>query len=79
EGQGRQRSNIDGNVKELKNWGTTVISTAEHSILNDSARNDGLNVRTIEISETFTTSADNADAIKKATSVNYGHVMPLVA
>ncbi|EGQ4188100.1 DUF927 domain-containing protein [Staphylococcus pseudintermedius] len=79
EGQGRQRSNIDGNVKELKNWGTTVISTAEHSILNDSARNDGLNVRTIEISEAFTTSADNADAIKRATSVNYGHIMPLVA
>ncbi|UXR32834.1 cassette chromosome replicative helicase [Staphylococcus simulans] len=79
EGQGRQRSNIDGNVKELKNWGTTVISTAEYSILNDSARNDGLNVRTIEISEAFTTSADNADAIKRATSVNYGHIMPLVA
>ncbi|UXV42456.1 cassette chromosome replicative helicase [Staphylococcus simulans] len=79
EGQGRQRSNIDGNVKELKNWGTTVISTAEHSILNDSARNDGLNVRMIEISEAFTTSADNADAIKRATSVNYGHIMPLIA
>ncbi|EGQ4152294.1 DUF927 domain-containing protein [Staphylococcus pseudintermedius] len=78
EGQGRQRSNIDGNVKALKNWGTSVISTAEHSILNDSARNDGLNVRTIEISEAFTTSADNADAIKRATSVNYGHIMPLV-
>lgn len=79
EGQGRQRSNIDGNVKALKNWGTSVISTAEHSVLNNSARNDGLNVRTIEISEAFTTSADNADAIKRATSVNYGHVMPLVA
>lgn len=79
EGQGRQRSNIDGNVKALKNWGTSVISTAEHSVLNNSARNDGLNVRTIEISEAFTTSADNADAIKKAISVNYGHVMPLVA
>lgn len=79
EGQGRQRSNIHGDVKSLKNWGTSVISTAEHSIFNNSARNDGLNVRTIEISEAFTTSADNADAIKKATSANYGHVMPLVA
>lgn len=79
EGQGRQRANIHGGVKSLKNWGTSVISTAEHSIFNNSARNDGLNVRTIEISEAFTTSADNADAIKKATSVNYGHVMPLVA
>src|SRR5699024_1008736 len=77
--QGRQRSNIDGNVKALKNWGTSVISTAEHSVLNNSARNDGLNVRTIEISEAFTTRADNADAIKRATSVNYGHIMPIVA
>ena len=79
EGQGRQRANIHGGVKSLKNWGTSVISTAEHSIFNNSARNDGLNVRTIEISEAFTRSADNADAIKKATSANYGHVMPLVA
>ena len=79
EGQGRQRANIHGGVKSLKNWGTSVISTAEHSIFNNSARNDGLNVRTIEISEAFTTSADNADAIKKSTSANYGHVMPLVA
>ncbi|HEA4362945.1 TPA: DUF927 domain-containing protein [Staphylococcus aureus] len=79
EGQGRQRANIHGGVKSLKNWGTSVISTAEHSIFNNSARNDGLNVRTIEISEAFTTSAENADAIKKATSANYGHVMPLVA
>ncbi|HBK5995635.1 TPA: DUF927 domain-containing protein [Staphylococcus pseudintermedius] len=79
EGQGRQRSNIHGEVKSLKNWGTSVISTAEHSIFNNSARNDGLNVRTIEISEAFTTNADNADTIKKATSANYGHIMPLVA
>lgn len=79
EGQGRQRANIHGGVKSLKNWGTSVISTAEHSIFNNSARNDRLNVRTIEISEAFTRSADNADAIKKATSANYGHVMPLVA
>ncbi|MFP4877422.1 cassette chromosome replicative helicase [Mammaliicoccus sciuri] len=79
EGQGRQRANIHGGVKSLKNWGTSVISTAEHSIFNNSARNDGLNVRTIEISEAFTRSADNADAIKKITSANYGHVMPLIA
>lgn len=79
EGQGRQRANIHGGAKSLKNWGTSVISTAEHSIFNNSARNDGLNVRTIEISEAFTTSADNADAIKKITSANYGHVMPLIA
>src|SRR5699024_7689154 len=79
EGQGRQRANIHGGIKPIKQSGTSIISTSEFSIFNKSARNDGLNVRTIEISEPFTTSADNADAIKKAISANNGHVIPLVA
>ena len=33
EGQGRQRSNVHGEVKTPKNWGTSVISTSEYSIL----------------------------------------------
>lgn len=79
EGQGRQRANTHGEVKAPKNWGTSIISTSEYSIFNDAARNIGLNVRTIEVSEIFTTSAENADAIKKEISSNYGHVMPLVS
>lgn len=79
EGQGRQRSNFHGEVKTPKNWGTSVISTSEYSIFNDSAQNDGLRVRTIEINEQFTTNATNADNIKKAVALNYGHVLPLVA
>ncbi|MCE4990684.1 DUF927 domain-containing protein [Staphylococcus hominis] len=79
EGQGRQRSNVHGEVKTPKNWGTSVISTSEYSIFTDSAQNDGLRVRTIEINERFTTNATNADNIKKAVALNYGHVLPLVA
>ncbi|HDJ2612872.1 TPA: DUF927 domain-containing protein [Staphylococcus aureus] len=79
EGQGRQRSNVHGEVKTPKNWGTSVISTSEYSIFNDSAQNDGLRVRTIEINEQFTTNATNADNIKKAVALNYDHVLPLVA
>ncbi|WP_145115399.1 cassette chromosome replicative helicase [Staphylococcus argensis] len=79
EGQGRQRSNVHGDVKTPKNWGTSVISTSEYSIFTDSAQNDGLRVRTIEINEQFTTNATNADNIKKAMALNYGHVLPLVA
>lgn len=79
QGQGRQRSNVHGEVKTPKNWGTSVISTSEYSIFNDSAQNDGLRVRTIEINEQFTTNATNADNIKKAVALNYGHVLPLVA
>ncbi|HDE7862579.1 TPA: hypothetical protein PD004_002486, partial [Staphylococcus aureus] len=79
EGQGRQRSNVHGEVKTPKNWGTSVISTSEYSIFNDSAQNDGLRVRTIEINEQFTTNATNADNIKKAVALNHGHVLPLAA
>nr|WP_256327037.1 DUF927 domain-containing protein [Staphylococcus sp. HMSC062A01] len=79
EGLGRQRSDINGKAKGIRHWGTSIIVTGEHSIFKDSAKNDGLRVRTIEINEHFTKSAENADAIKKATLTNYGHVMPLVA
>ncbi|MBZ8162536.1 DUF927 domain-containing protein [Mammaliicoccus sciuri] len=79
EGLGRQRSDIFGKAKSVRHWGTSVIVTGEHSIFKDSAKNDGLRVRTIEITEQFTKSAENADTIKKVTSSNYGHVMPLVA
>ncbi|WP_430980964.1 cassette chromosome replicative helicase [Staphylococcus aureus] len=79
EGQGRLRANREGNVKNPHHFGSSVISTAEHTIYRDASANDGLRARCIEISDVFTTSADNADAIKKGTSKNYGHVMPLVA
>ncbi|WP_285490581.1 cassette chromosome replicative helicase [Staphylococcus haemolyticus] len=79
EGQSRQRSNVHGEVKTPKNWGTSVISTSEYSIFTDSAQNDGLRVRTIEINEQFTTDATNSYNIKKAVAQNYGHVLPLVA
>lgn len=79
EGQGRQRSNVHGEVKTPKNWGTSVISTSEYSIFNDSAQNDGLRVRTIEINERFTKDATNSDNIKKTVAQKYGHVLPLVA
>ena len=64
EGQGRLRANREGNVK-THHFGSSVISTAEHTIFKDASANDGLRARCIEISDVFTTSADNADAIKK--------------
>lgn len=79
EGQGRLRANREGNVKNPHHFGSSVISTAEHTIFKDASANDGLRARCIEISDVFTTSADNADAIKKGTSKNYGHIMPLIA
>lgn len=51
-----------------------MISTSEHSIFKNPAKNDGLRVRTIEVSEKFTSSAQNSDTIKKVVSQNNGHV-----
>lgn len=79
EGQGRQRANIHGDIKTPRNWGTSIISTSEHSIFKQSAKNDGLRVRTIEISEEFTSSAQNSDTIKRTVSQNYGHILPIIA
>lgn len=42
-----------------------MISTSEHSIFKNPAKNDGLRVRTIEVSEKFTSSAQNSDTKKK--------------
>ena len=78
EGQGRQRANVHGEAKETKTWSTSLVSTSEYSIFSNSAKNDGLYVRTIELNDVFTHSADNADNIKLGVRQNYGHVLPLI-
>ncbi len=79
EGQGRERADKNGNPREKLNWGTSIISTGEYSIFNNSAKNDGLRVRVIEINDAITTSSSNADNIKKVVRKNYGHVSPIIA
>ena len=78
EGQGRQRANVHGEAKETKTWSTSLVSTSEYSIFSHSAKNDGLYVRTIELNDVFTHSADNADNIKLGVRQNYGHLLPLI-
>lgn len=79
EGQGRERADKNGNPREKLNWGTSIISTGEYSIFNNSSKNDGLRVRVIEINDAITTSSSNADYIKKVVRKNYGHVSPIIA
>ncbi|MES3644287.1 hypothetical protein ABFV71_09400 [Staphylococcus saprophyticus] len=59
--------------------GTSIISTGEYSIFNNSAKNDGLRVRIIEINDAITSSSSNSDAIKKVVRKNYGHVLPIIS
>lgn len=79
EGQGRERADKNGNTREKLNWGTSIISTGEYSIFNNSAKNDGLRVRIIEINDSITSSSSNSDAIKKVVRKNYGHVLPIIS
>lgn len=79
EGQGRERADKNGNTREKFNSGTSIISTGEYSIFSNSAKNDGLRVRIIEINEAITSSSSNSDAIKKVVRKNYGHVLPIIS
>lgn len=79
EGQGRERADKNGNTREKFNSGTSIISTGEYSIFNNSAKNDGLRVRIIEINDALTSSSSNSDAIKKVVRKNYGHVLPIIS
>lgn len=79
EGQGRERADKNGNTREKFNSGTSIISTGEYSIFNNSAKNDGLRVRIIEINDAITSSSSNSDAIKKVVRKNYGHILPIIS
>src|SRR5699024_11940267 len=57
----------------------TCALPIEYSIFSNSAKNDGLRVRIIEINEAITSSSSNSDAIKKVVRKNYGHVLPIIS
>ncbi|MCU7557963.1 DUF927 domain-containing protein [Macrococcus capreoli] len=81
DGREKSRLNQDGTAKQVRTWNTAIISTGEYSILNSNktAKNDGLNVRVIELDNPWTTSSHNSDEIKKIVKKHYGHILPLVA
>lgn len=81
DGREKNRLNQDGTPKEVRTWNTVIISTGEHSILNSNktAKNDGLHVRVIEFDNSWTTSSNNSDEIKRIVKQHYGHILPLVA
>src|SRR5699024_11647519 len=75
----KKRTDKNGNKREKFNSGTSIISTGEYSIFNNSAKNDGLRVRIIEINDAITSSSSNSDAIKKVVRKNYGHILPIIS
>ncbi|KRL02373.1 DUF927 domain-containing protein [Liquorilactobacillus capillatus] len=77
DGNEKARSNQDAGLKKIRNWSTTIISTGEARLTEKVAKNDGLKVRILELSDVeFTTSPEQAEHIKSVVATNYGWLQP---
>ncbi|KRM97011.1 hypothetical protein FC19_GL000542 [Liquorilactobacillus aquaticus DSM 21051] len=77
DGNEKARSNQDAGLKQIRNWSTTIISTGEARVTDKIAKNDGLRVRILELSDVeFTTSPEKAEYIKSVVVRNYGWLQP---
>jgi putative DNA primase/helicase len=73
---GQEKSRLNDEMKQRKQgtWSTTIISTGEQSIFERTNQNIGLTVRAFEFSNiSWTTSAENADAIRSVIQDDYGY------
>lgn len=69
----KARLNKEGALKDQRHWATTIVMTAEESILDQTTGRGGLSVRLFELSEVFTKSAEHANRISACIRENYGH------
>lgn len=71
-GRDRMRLNTDGRIRDSNCFNSCIICTSEFPIVDSTAPN-GIRARVFEITDTLTTSAENADNIKKCVYQNYGY------
>ncbi|XKO55432.1 DUF927 domain-containing protein [Lysinibacillus fusiformis] len=73
EGGDKDRSTKTGELAEKSEWATTLITTGESSVLENTNKNNGLYVRMQEFADIqWTNSAEQADIIKTVIANNYG-------
>lgn len=73
-GQEKYRLTDEIEQRKPKTWATTILSTGEKSIFEMTNNNAGLHVRAFEFSNvSWTTTAENADAIRRVIQDNYGY------
>lgn len=73
EGRDKERATKTGQLAEKGEWATTLITTGESSVLENTNKNAGLYVRLQEFADIqWTESAEQADAIKSVISEHYG-------
>lgn len=79
---GKEKGRLDQNlsVRPSANWNTTIISTSEGSLLDESNHNEGLRVRVFEFGNViWTKDAETADEIKRCIQDNYGFIGKKIA
>ena len=80
QGRDKDRMNKKAEMKVSDNWCTTIVSTGEQSLIQNSNQNEGLRVRVIEIGDvSWTSDAAHSERIKRGVSTNYGHAVNIVA
>ncbi|MFT9078677.1 DUF927 domain-containing protein [Ethanoligenens sp.] len=73
----KARLNRMGGFRDKGIWTTTIIMTGEFSPLQQSEKYEGLQVRLLEFSDvSWTSSGNQADAIKNGILSNHGHAGP---
>ena len=69
-GRSKMRLNGDSTQKEIKEFSSVIISTAEYNFIDDESM-DGVKARVFEITDVLTKNAKNSENIKKAVISNY--------
>ncbi|SIS41522.1 DUF927 domain-containing protein [Salimicrobium flavidum] len=76
----KSRLTKEAKLRKPETWATTIISTAEKSLVSNSSQNVGQLMRVFEFEEvTWTKDAPNADRLCDGITLNYGHAGPLFA
>lgn len=80
DGLTKGRANIDGSAREIEEYSGIFIFTGENSVLENSGKANGLQMRVTELSfDAWTSSPENAKNIVAGITKNYGHTAKIVA
>jgi len=80
DGLTKGRANIDGSTREIEEYSGIFIFTGENSILENSGKANGLQMRVTELSfDAWTSSPENAKNIVAGITKNYGHTAKILA
>lgn len=80
DGLTKGRANIDGTLREISEYSGVFITTGEISVLENSGKANGLQMRVTELSfDAWTDSPQNAKNIVAGITRNYGHTAKILA